>query len=184
MLKEKKKRDQNCGINHLPNSAGNVTPDYLEVLGCFQTGKTSSFYLRFQPRFVLTALHRRSKALNHPPSHNCCCCVWNLLFILCTSVLFRMLETCLCATGAPWEKVSFILFAETMVMDLPRGDSVTGRYSLQLIGMNHGNSMKWSNVLLTEFAYIVVLSWWRFEGNKMWLQDVYCLFYHCSWGLM
>lgn len=67
-----KKRDKSRVINHLPNSAGNGTPDYLEVLGSFQPGKTSSFYLGFQPGFELTALHRRSKALSRPCSHRLC----------------------------------------------------------------------------------------------------------------
>lgn len=68
---KKKRRNKNCGINHLPSSAGSVTPDHLEALGSFQAGKTSLFYLRFQPGFELTALHRRSRALSHPCSQHC-----------------------------------------------------------------------------------------------------------------
>lgn len=96
---EKTPRNKNCEVNHLPNSAGNVTSDYLEVLGSFQAGKTSSFDLRFQPGFELTALHRRSKALNHTHSHNCSAWLCSLQFILHSAAPLGWEQIWLCAGG-------------------------------------------------------------------------------------
>lgn len=102
MLQERK-RHQNWGINHLPNSAGNVTPDHLEALGCFQEGKTGSFYLRFQPQFELTALHSKNKAFNHPSNHNCCGCVCILLLFCLFHQFSECYQICLCFTRAFWQ---------------------------------------------------------------------------------
>lgn len=106
---KRKKRDQNCGINHLPNSAGNVTPDCLEVLGCFQTGETSSLYLRFQARWDLTALHRRSKAFSHPSSPNCCGWVCGLLFYFVHFCSVQDVGKSACALKGRSEKMRFYL---------------------------------------------------------------------------
>lgn len=115
MLQEEK-RDQNCGINHLPNSAGNMTPDYLEVLGCFQTGETSSLYLRFQPQWELTALQRRSKAFSHPSSPKCCGWLCNLLLHF---VHFSSLQDVGKFSQGTLRRWAFILFAEIRAVDLP-----------------------------------------------------------------